>query len=239
MSLDDPRVDAGECDGNAAPYVLGSLSEDQHEAFRRHLDSCAVCREEVGALQVVAAALHVAAPQVKAPSGLKRRVMATVEGEARLRERHPAATVERARLRPAAGRWSGWRPNLAVASLLAAAVAALAVVTLAGGGGGETHVIRAQVLVPRARAWLTVSGGHAQLEIAGMPEAGAGRVYEVWRKRTGAPQPTDALFTVSSRGSATVGIPGGVAGVGKVLVTSEPRGGSLAPTTPPVIVARI
>jgi len=241
MSADEPRIDSGQCGGNAAPYVLGALTDAEHEAFRRHLDSCAVCREEVAALQVVAAALPSAAPQVSVPPELRHRVMATVEEEARLRESRQAPAVgppagAQARVRPPLGRWLRWRPNLAVA-VLAAAVIVLAV-ALVGSGGG-TRVIRAQSLVPRASASLTINGGHAQLDVADMPQAGPGRVYEVWRKGTGAPQPTDALFTVSSNGSATVGIPGGVGGVREVLVTSEPLGGSPAPTRAPVILARV
>jgi hypothetical protein len=54
---------------------------------------------------------------------------------------------------------------------------------------------------------------------------------------TGAPKPTDALFNVTSAGRATVGIPGGVRGVRDVLVTSEPAGGSPAPTRNPVVIA--
>jgi len=64
-------------------------------------------------------------------------------------------------------------------------------------------------------------------------------VYELWIKRSGGPERTDALFTVSSHGEASVGVPGGTAGVKTLLVTSEPLGGSSAPTTAPVVVARL
>ncbi len=50
---------------------------------------------------------------------------------------------------------------------------------------------------------------------------------------------TDALFEVTARGSRTVDIPGSLHGVEQVLVTPEPRGGSLVPTHPPVIVAQL
>lgn len=243
MSVDEPRIDPGRCDANAAPYVLGALPDDEHEAFRAHLESCAVCREEVASLQAVAAALPSAAHQMSAPPQLKRRVMATVEQEARLREARHASAVGPAgdaspRVAGVTDRWLRWRPNLAVA-VLAAAVMALAVVALAGGGGIATRAIRARVLLPRASASLTISAGRAQLDVADMPQAGPGRIYEVWRKGVGAPQPTDALFTVSSHGSATVAIPGGVTGVREVLVTSEPLGGSPVPTRAPVILARV
>jgi anti-sigma-K factor RskA len=250
MSVDRPHIDPEECGGNAAPYVLGALTPEEHEVFRRHIESCAVCREEVAALQVVASALPAAAPQVSAPPELRRRIMSTVNEDARRREAQDAAAQRPARQaraprrstrdgRVASGGWLRWRPGVAIAGL-AAAVIALAVVALVpGGGGGGTRVIRAQVLVPRASASLSVQDGRAQLSIADMPQAGPGRVYEVWRRGAGAPQPTDALFTVSSGGNATVGVPGGVAGVREVLVTSEPLGGSRVPTRSPVIVARV
>jgi hypothetical protein len=134
----------------------------------------------------------------------------------------------------------GWRPVLAPAALAAAVIAVLAIVVSGGGGGaGGARVYRAQVSAPGASASVRVSGGHAELTLAGMPQASPGRVYEVWVKRAGSPAPTDALFTVSSAGSATVGVPGGVAGVREVLVTSEPLGGSRVPTTSPTIVARL
>jgi hypothetical protein len=261
MSVEKSNVEPEGCGGNVAPYVLGALTDEEHDSFARHVESCAVCREEVAALQVVAAALPAAAPQVRAPAELKQRVMASVHADARRRDAQAQAQAEsattprptpattrvsawrrvraRAGSRAVAGGWMQWRPNLAVGAL-AAAVVALAVVALtAGGSAPGTRVIQAQVLIPSARASLSVSGGQAELNVADMPQAGPGRVYEVWRERSGTPQPTDALFTVSAGGSATVSVPGGVAGLHEVLVTSEPLGGSRVPTRMPVIVAGV
>jgi hypothetical protein len=259
VSSDEPRIeDCDGCGGNAAPYVLGALADEEHEAFRVHLESCSVCREEVAALQVVASALPAAAPQLSAPPELKRRLMASVREDARRREAHEshglrASSREAARSRrradagAGAGGWLRWRPNVAVA-VLAAAVVALAVVALSsgsssGGGAGSpvTRVIRAQVLPARASASLSVAGGRAQLDIADMPQTAPGRVYEVWIKRSASGQalPTDALFTVDAAGGATVGVPGSVSGVREIMVTSEPLGGSSVPTLPALIVARL
>jgi hypothetical protein len=121
-----------------------------------------------------------------------------------------------------------------------AAVIVIAAIALSGGSSGPANkVIRAQVTAPRASALLRLSGGHAELDLANMPQTEPHRVYEVWVKRSGAPQPTDALFTVTSKGAATVGVPGSVSGVKEVLVTSEPVGGSRVPTRTPVIVANL
>jgi hypothetical protein len=78
-------------------------------------------------------------------------------------------------------------------------------------------------------------GSHGVLKVSDMPPVAAGRVWEVWVKRPGrAPEPTDALFTTTRDGSATVAVPG-VDGAERVLVTSEREGGSRVPTTPAVV----
>jgi len=232
MSEREPEQIGPGCGEDAAPYVLGALGEDERAAFLVHLDSCAICRDEVTALEGVVAVLPAAVAQLSAPPELKGRVMATVRSEAALR-----GTGQRAAGRTRAPiRRTGRRGILFPAGALTAAVLAV-VLIVSGGSGGGTRVIRAQVAVPRAEVSLTLSGGHAELNLARMPPAPPNHVYEVWVKRGGAPQPTDALFTVTSAGSATVGVPGSLSGVKQILVTAEPAGGSRAPTATPVIVA--
>jgi Anti-sigma-K factor rskA len=79
-----------------------------------------------------------------------------------------------------------------------------------------------------------------ELIVWGMPEPPIGEVYEVWLNHaSGPPQPTDALFTVTSAGEGTVEVPGPLLGVHEVLVTSEPLGGSSAPTSAAVLRLRV
>jgi acetyl-CoA carboxylase carboxyltransferase component len=61
----------------------------------------------------------------------------------------------------------------------------------------------------------------------------------VWIQRAGGIHPTDALFTVTKKGDATVGVPGSVDGVTAIMVTAEPLGGTKVPTSTPVIVANL
>jgi hypothetical protein len=74
-----------------------------------------------------------------------------------------------------------------------------------------------------------------------MPAPAVGRVYEVWldHGEGTAPQPTDALFSVSRAGRASVDVPGDLDGVKAVLVTDEPAGGSRVPSGAPVIAATL
>jgi hypothetical protein len=124
---------------------------------------------------------------------------------------------------------------------LAVLAVVLAVIALARTGGGTqpTRVIAAHVLARGASASLRISGGHGQLEISGMPQVPPRHTYEVWIQRAGNPQPTDALFTVSAKGRASVGVPGSLSGVRRVLVTAEPLGGSRVPTSAPVLIAPV
>lgn len=232
------------CGANAAPYVLGALTDEEHRAFVAHLESCVVCREEVAEMQMVADALPAAAPQLKAPRELRAKVMEnlTAEPDARAAPGGEArsAPSSRAGRRRARRRWLVARPLPALAGLTAALALAFALLALANtGGGSSARVIRAQVLARGASASLHLSGGHAVLDVSGMPQSAPRRVYEVWVKRAGAPQPTDALFTVTRSGEASVGVPGSLAGVKTVMVTSEPLGGSRVPTSPAVIVANL
>jgi anti-sigma-K factor RskA len=235
-NMDGRRDTTGGCKGNAAPYVLGALPESEHEDFIRHMEACAVCREEVAALETVAAALPGAAPQLRAPAEIKARVMAEVREDARRQAAAQAASERPARARP---RWA-WRPVLAAPLAAALAVIAVVVVVASGGSGGPaTRVIRAEVTAPGASAYVRISDEHADLTVSKFPPTPRGRVYEVWLKRSGSPEATDALFTVTSRGEATVVVPGSVRGVKAVMVTSEPLGGSTVPTTAPSIIAHL
>jgi anti-sigma-K factor RskA len=236
MSAADDRRLCGE---NAAPYVLGALEEHEHADFREHLESCAVCREEVAALQVVTGALPAAVEQRSAPAELKQRVMASIEEDLRSEPARKPARVRHGFSRTPALAWLRWRPLLAPGALVAAAIV-LAVVALSSGGSGSTttRVFHAQAPAG-ADVSLRVSDGHAQLDIAGMPQTPPQHVYEVWIQRAGAVHPTDALFTVTKRGDATVGVPGSVDGVTAIMVTAEPLGGTKVPTSAPVIVANL
>ena len=219
---------------DAGAWVLGALDERAAAAYEQHLRGCAQCQAEVARLRAPADALSLATEQVTPPPALKDRIMRVVESEAQLlRASGPEAD------RPPARRERRWflRP-LPVAGLAAATLA----VGVAGGvllSGESTRTIQAQVAMTGAHATIRVTGDHAKLEVSGMRNPPAGHVYQVWLKRgSNAPEPTDALFT-AMHGHGHVDVPGSVKGVDLIMVTSEPSGGSIAPTSPPVITAAV
>ncbi len=224
-----------ECGADTAAYVLGALEPAEAEAFRAHLATCVVCRDEVSAFQEVANLLPLTAAPQPVPSGLKARVMAEVNAEARTAT--PAATRSARRTRLPA-----WLtiPNPAFAAAAVIAVLAIAIGAIViGSGGSTTHVFHASVTWPGS-ATVHVSDGRGELVVNRMPAPPITKVYEVWLQRgDGRPQPTTALFSPTATGSGSVDVPGNLHGVSRIMVTPEPAGGSPAPTHAPVLIARL
>ncbi|HEX3909993.1 MAG TPA: anti-sigma factor [Solirubrobacteraceae bacterium] len=224
---------------DAAPYVLGALEENELRSYREHLADCALCRLEVAELQSVVDELAGSAPPVHAPAALRERVLASVRSQAEVLS---AAGHEADRPQRSARRRQMPRFALAGATAFAAAVAAVVVILLSGGSSTTSErVITGQATgaARGAEVALHQRDGRAELLLSRMPQPGAGRIYEVWVVRSGVPRPTDALFGVSSSGAGAVDIPGSLHGVKQVLVTSEPLGGSQAPTRAPVIAVAL
>lgn len=231
MTSADSYIDPRDCGADAAAYVLGALEPAEAEAYRAHLATCAICRDEVSALKALADGLPLAAPHVPAPRGLKRRVMADVRN-------HPKTAPEGAAARSRRPAFA--RPAMALGLALAVVVAVVGGLTLAAGKSGGARLVRASVVGQPGSAVVRLAGGQAQLIVRHMPSPPAGKIYEVWLKRgQQAPSPTNALFSVSSTGAGAVAVPGQLHGVSEVLVTPEPAGGSRVPTHTPVIVARL
>lgn len=230
---DDLQPD--RCAGDAAAYVLGAFDPQEQAAFRRHAESCVVCRDELKELTVVTDVLPLAAPPQPVPRGLKRRVMAEVRAEQR------GAATPRERARRAPRRLLSWpRPALTGALGALAAAAAAAVIVLGGGSGSGTRTIHASTTWTGGSATLRVSDGRAELTVARAPAPPAGHVYQVWIQRPAElPMSTNTLFSPTAGGAGTVDVPGSLHGVRQVMVTVEPAGGSKKPTNPPVVVANL
>ncbi|HMH46389.1 MAG TPA: anti-sigma factor [Solirubrobacteraceae bacterium] len=237
MSSREPHADC-PVSVDAAPYVLGALEDAELQRYREHLSACTSCRAEVAELQSVADELPASAPPVLASAALRERILATVRAEAALLS---AAGDEADRPPRQVSRWRTRRFSLLGAGAgLAGAVAVLVAILIGVGSGTSesTKVTRGivEANAPGARASLRQSDGRAELVVSRMPQPALGKIYEVWLSRgKGDAQPTDALFSVTSGGSGSVAVPHSLRGVKEVMVTSEPLGGSLHPTSQPVI----
>ena len=222
-----------DCGADVAAYALHALDPEEAAAFERHLEQCTICRDELTAFRSVIDALPMSVPAVTAPRRLRRHVMAAVAAEPKRTATPPPRR--------------SWLPQFAIVSPrigmgLAAVVAA---VVIAGalvipGSGPSSRVVTAQVIGHSGNAKLRITGGHAELIVNHLSAPPAGKIYEVWLARAGhAPSPTKALFSVTRSGAGDVEVPGDLHGVDAVMVTTEPAGGSLTPTTPALIRARL
>ena len=224
-------------------YLLGALPELEAQVFERHLQGCAVCREELERLRPAAEILPRSVEQFEPPATLRQSLMDTVRDEAGA----GAGVVEqrRARRRFSLPSLAGLRPQLAWAA------AALALVGVAVGfgidrvtrSGSSNRTVAAQIdrsAVPGAGARVEVRDGAATLRVSGMPVLHGGRhaVYEVWIDRGGAVRPAGALFDVSTDGRGAAAIPRRLRKGDRVLVTRERAGGVQRPTERPIISAR-
>jgi hypothetical protein len=175
--------------------------------------------------------LPAATPQYAVPRGLRRRVMREVRTTAKAGA--PATHAP----------WFAGlrlRPRELLAGGLAVVAVAVIVAVVLGSGGAGSRVVQASVAGSSGSAEVRISGGKGELIVHNLPQPRAGRIYEVWFEHGhGKPAPTNTLFSVTSAGAGNVGLPGDLHGVSSVLVTQEPAGGSLVPTTSPVIVAHL
>jgi anti-sigma factor RsiW len=195
-----------------AAYLLGALEPGEAVALEGHLDACAECRARLRWLRPAVDLLAESVERYEPPAALRARILA----EARPRRS-----------------WGGRRRLAAVAAaaLLTAAVAGYAI--RGGGPGGNETMVRAGT-APAMTARVVREGDSGMLRLADVHRLPSGMVLEAWVRRNGEVSPTGGLFLPDRHGQAMTTIPD-LSGVEAVMVTAEPRGGSDAPTSAPMV----
>jgi anti-sigma-K factor RskA len=221
-----------------AAYLLGSLEADETEALEAHLEACERCRDELRWLQPAIDMIGESVPQLEPPPGLRARLMAEVRSDAAAAEPSRGWEARRSAVQPR--RESPgllgflWRPAAALTAvgLIVAVVGGYA---LRGGGGGDgTTTTRTVAHGGSVHATLEKSGDSGTLMLTGLEQARSGRVYEAWVQKGDRTEPS-SLFDVRRDGSASTSIPHQLTGADRVMVTLEPRGGSMHPTSSPLV----
>lgn len=227
-------------------YVLGALEPEPALEIEAHLrENCAHCAERVGEALQTAAALSALAEPVKPPKSLRDRVVSSV------------GPVKRSR---------NW--TLVLAALCAACLALL-VFSLWSSDEmrrmreqlsavrGERDELRSAIVLLTRSDTRAVQFGHAEdaphgrvlvsrtggLVFVGsqLPPLGADKTFELWLiPAKGAPQAAGVFRPNPSGESVHISpVPVDASNTSAVAVSIEPRQGSTAPTTKPIVVVPI
>ncbi len=210
-----------------AAYLLGALEPGEAAAMERHLAGCEECRTELEWLRPAVQLLPESVERVEPAPRLRQNLMEQVRAEAE----SPSASPRRTR------RWiNGWslRPlaGLAAVVLVVAAVAAYAIGNGSSDSGGTTTVVTGHS--PGVTAEMIRSGGAGTLHLANLHQLPSDEVLQAWVEREGRVESAKTLFVPNQDGTASATIDD-MNGVTTVMVTAEPRGGSVQPTSAPIV----
>ena len=237
------RKGSGDCPYGieVGAYLLGALEPSEQAEFERHLPTCWECQQSLEELERAVEVVAGTVERRQAPAELKRRIVATVEAEARRRK--PAR--QRSRLRSArlslglAGALAALAVGLYVGLGTATAPRTVTIRSSAERGGSRTYFASVAPSLKGATVLVERRGETAALVAYNLPAPPLGKVYELWvAGASGEPKPA-GLFGQTVGAVVRVGIDAPMKGVEKVMVTTEPPGGTLEPTAEPIIVANL
>lgn len=217
-----------------APYLLGALEPGEAAALERHVAGCEECERELHRLRPAVRVLPETVEQVEPPPALRARLMEQVRSEAGSAQAPDAVTSQPSRwrfgLRPLAG--------LATLALVLAAIGGYAIHSGGSGSGGASTTTAFAGHSPGVTAEMVREGETGTLRLANLHQLPPDKVLQAWVRRGKRIVSAKALFVPNSDGTATATIDD-MQGVNTVMVTAEPRGGSVQPTSAPIVSVAI
>lgn len=235
-------------------YALNGLDAADLAEFETHLQQSQATRDEVTELTDTAVLLGLAVEPVQPSAGLKASIMDQLDAHPQL----PVAAASSAAFASPAGRKAQARWFTRPVTALAAVAAAIAL--FVGGGVVTTSLAQNSFAQQQADQLAAINsaddaqrasvdladGGTATLVwsntllssaliVDGLAPLPADRTYELWYINDAGARPA-GTFGVAGSGSTWRVLDGTMKAGDTVGVTVEPRGGSDAPTTDPVVV---
>lgn len=229
-------TDAGQLHALSGAYALNALERAERDAFERHLARCPQCAQDVREFTATAARLG-AAVALPAPAGMRAAVLGRIEGVRQLPPARRSTVPPRRRALPMA-------LAACLAGVLALGGAAAWEHERARQAAGALDGLAAVLTAPDARTVTgrSASGATGKVVVSpyrdraaflssGLPQAPAGRTYQLWFADGGAMRPAGLM---TGDGAAVLTAPLGRATA--VGLTLEPAGGSPLPTTAPLML---
>lgn len=224
-------------------YAIGALEADEVDVVEHHLAHCDICAAEARQAARISEELLFAAPQLSAPPQVRERLLAQVRGLRAAADSEPQAPTATLHAAPRS-------ENPVMRALRAAfggqpadeAEADRALRELMLDPESAVYAVSGTADAPAASARLIASPRRdaAVLLANGLRAPGAGRAYQIWLLRDGAPVPNQ-LFEVDRRGRGVslvrMGDPPHL--YDTVAVTPEPASGSPSPTGPIVLAGAL
>ena len=238
--MNDPDIHA-----LSGAYAVDALDDLERARFERHLDLCASCREEVASLQASATQLGDLTATTPPPA-LRASILDEIRHVRPLPPEtpSPAHTAEPAPRKDR--RRTPWRTLLVAACLAGVVGAGAAVVSqVIGDETTQTLSVADRVLAApdarsvsaalpggaTARVVHSISEGKAVLVASGMPQAPAGKIYELWLQNPAGDMIPAGLM---EGGDAKLVFDGDASRATAAGITVEPAGGSEQPTSAPI-----
>jgi anti-sigma-K factor RskA len=241
-------------------YALDALRGAELDEFERHLNHCPSCTAEVRGLRETAARLALATAE-RPPAAMRDRVLALAERTRQLPPLTDERPARRAVSRQARRARRVWIPRFSIAVAALATAAAVVFGVNQNSAQDQLNRIRGQLASAEAHnhalssvlaasdahlvsstssqggaVTAIVSPGQGKLVVvtSGLPALPASKVYELWLLGPSAPKPSGLLSGPRNGRTDPVLAAGLVAG-DKLGVTVEPAGGTLKPTTAPIV----
>lgn len=245
----------------AASFALHGLSADEAAAFDAHLATSEALRHEVSALRETAALLGLAVEPVTPPASLKAGILGQLDATPQLAAELAAEPMKALATEPSAAspaeqkaraRWMS-RPLTALAAtaaVLALLVSGGVVATTIAQNAQQQRQAEALAAINAAsdvqRAVVDIEGGSATLVwshelersaliVDGLAPLPVDRVFQLWYIDEAGAR-SAGTFTMPASGELRQVLDGPMQRGDVIGVTVEPRGGSPAPTTDPIIV---
>ena len=216
-------------------FALGTLeANNEVDMVKRHVETCAACRQEMESYESVVDALLLAAPSVDPPPNLRSQLFEQIEGLS-VSETGAASSswwqdaMSRIQAFLAGPRW---QPALVLA-IIAIVVGAVYFWQQSSRLQPEQYELTATDAAPGALGVIevTANGRDASLTVSGLPPLSPEKQYQLWLIVDGQ-RASGAIFSVADDGTATVPVDlkRPLAEFGAFGITIEPAGGSLGPT---------